>query len=718
MASARLQRLQRFVQVDLDALPDRPISPRRESKPEPEPNHANSNSSGGVSLRNMPPDSPASKQTSQNRPVAAIKTPPTENTERRFVWIKDADSSFNPTLDSMRPSTAQAPAPRTDAAGLPVSNLQRGDLASPRHHFTPIQALAKYPYKYCNKIHMQDIASAFFDQGKFWQREWDLYYIWDIEETSKPFVLVRESQVQALLAEINKHLKLTLRVTDQQREEGLLVQFPDHPRCLPRYLGRSQSREDVDSMAGNAPNNTFRAAGEASHPPLESHTLERFRQLMANLAEAQKAKSKANKQKKQEDRMAKNKSMQDQFKRAGRYLGVRGSIQASSSSSSYPAIDPSMPVPFPFDHDVVFVCVDVESYERAHHKITEVGVATLDTRELIGVPPGENGAAWRNKIRARHFRINEYKHLRNTEFVTGYPDGFDFGESTFIPLKAAADHVAACFHAPFGAQDGDGFPSHHDPTEKRNIIFLGHDTLGDVRYLQQLGYDPMKVEHILEAMDTATMYKVWNRDPQPTSLGRILLAFDIPGWKLHNAGNDAVYTVQAMLGICVKEATLRGSPELDDMRKQEKENRLRARIEEAEQKAKDEAEGWSDHEAVGDGGSPIPLASAIPPVSKPVQTKAKPVPQYDGAGEDHIGPSRGREAPGEGRGQRERGDRGSDQRGTSSEHGQVDSGGRGQSSGSERSRGRARNLVPGRDRGRGRSGLLKEEAVPNVQYHW
>ena len=156
MASARLQRLQRFVQVDLDTLPDRPISPRRESKPEPEPNHANSNSSGGVSLRDIPPDSPV------------------ENTERRFVWIKDAYSSFNPNLDPMRLSTAQAPAPRTDAAGLPVSDLQRGDLASPRHHFTLIQALAKYPYKYCNKIHMQDIASAFFDQGKFWQREWDL----------------------------------------------------------------------------------------------------------------------------------------------------------------------------------------------------------------------------------------------------------------------------------------------------------------------------------------------------------------------------------------------------------------------------------------------------------------------------------------------------------------------------------------------------------------
>jgi hypothetical protein len=54
------------------------------------------------------------------------------------------------------------------------------------------------------------------------------YYIWDVEETSKPFILVRESQVQALLGEINKHLKLTLRITDQQREEVRLHSLTYH----------------------------------------------------------------------------------------------------------------------------------------------------------------------------------------------------------------------------------------------------------------------------------------------------------------------------------------------------------------------------------------------------------------------------------------------------------------------------------------------------------
>ena len=181
---------------------------------------------------------------------------------------------------------------------------------------------------------------------------------------------MRENQVQDLLVEINKHLKLGLGITDQQREDGLVTRFPDHPRCLPRYLGRSYSREDVDNMAHNAPGEKHRAAGEASHPPLKDGTAEEFKQLMEKAAEAQKAKSKAHKAKKQQDRLVKNKVMVDQFKRAQRYLGLRTTIQDSEMRDSVGTIDPSTPAPFAFDQSVVFVCVDVESYERDHNKIT------------------------------------------------------------------------------------------------------------------------------------------------------------------------------------------------------------------------------------------------------------------------------------------------------------------------------------------------------------
>ena len=275
-----------------------------------------------------------------------------------------------------------------------------------------------------------------------------------------------------------------------------------------------------------------------------------------------------------------------------------------------------------FDQSVVFVCVDVESYERAHHKITEVGIATLDTRELTNVAPGANGQNWRGLIRARHFRVKEYAHLVNSKFVQGCPDRFYFGKSDIVPLAEAPTHVAACFSPPFGAHQSNGATNvldlvqALDLNERRNIIFLGHDTLGDVRYLQDLGFDPLKVDGLLEALDTAIMYRVWRREHNSTSLGRILNDFDIAGHGLHNAGNDAVYTVQAMLAVCVREATMRESAELQSMRDSEKSARLAAAVEDAQQRANDEAAGWSDNEGEGDGGAPIPL-SINPPRPAP-----------------------------------------------------------------------------------------------------
>jgi hypothetical protein len=307
-------------------------------------------------------------------------------------------------------------------------------------------------------------------------------------------------------------------------------------------------------MVHSAPNNSFRPSGESSHGPPESGTLEQFKQMMEELWEVQKNKNKAKKAKQQQERIGKQISMVDQFKRAQRYLGLRASetIGQTAPFGSLQAIDPSLPAPFAFEKSVVIVCVDVESYERAHHKVTEIGIATLDTRDLVGIAPGEDGIDWRKKIKARHFRIKENRHLINHEFVAGHPEGFEFGESTFIDLKEAPTHVAACFRPPFGTHVSNTPEDEISNTlcdldldEDRNIVFVAHDTLSDVRYLQQLGYDPMKVKTIIEAMDTAKIYQAWRRDSQPTSLGRILVDFDIIGWKLHNAGNDAMYTVRA-----------------------------------------------------------------------------------------------------------------------------------------------------------------------------
>lgn len=136
----------------------------------PEPIFDDEDVSGGVSLED--PQSVAietSKQKAVELPFRPASTPAAENTDRRFVLMKGTASAYNP--GTMLTSTAPPKAP----SKLPPTDLHQGELVAPHHRFTPIKALAKYPYSFCeNKARSKDIASTFFDKGKFWNREWDL----------------------------------------------------------------------------------------------------------------------------------------------------------------------------------------------------------------------------------------------------------------------------------------------------------------------------------------------------------------------------------------------------------------------------------------------------------------------------------------------------------------------------------------------------------------
>lgn len=59
--------------------------------------------------------------------------------------------------------------------------------------------------------------------------------------------------------------------------------------------------------------------------------------------------------------------------------------------------------------------------------VTEVGIAVLDTKDIDGIPPGDNGANWFQLIKAYHLRVDEYKGIVNSEFVQGCPHAFNFG---------------------------------------------------------------------------------------------------------------------------------------------------------------------------------------------------------------------------------------------------------------------------------------------------
>jgi hypothetical protein len=110
------------------------------------------------------------------------------------------------------------------------------------------------------------------------------------------------------------------------------------------------------------------------------------------------------------------------------WIGYHEAVKAAMANFPCPekfTLDKS--AQHPQEDSVVFICVDVEAFERNHNLITEIGIATLDTSNITSIPPGTNGTGWISAITAKHFRIKEYGHLENKEFLQGCADSFLFG---------------------------------------------------------------------------------------------------------------------------------------------------------------------------------------------------------------------------------------------------------------------------------------------------
>ena len=358
-----------------------------------------------------------------------------------------------------------------------------------------------------------------------------------------------------------------------------------------------------------------------------------FKKKMDKALAANKKKAAAVKKKKAQDRFLVIQDWYKQLRRAQRYLGLRpraGTVPEPDPNmtwleqeafikehekKAHIVLDPlnvTKPAPFSFEEEPIIISVDLESYERAHSLITEIGISTLDTLDLVGMAPGDRGANWMKHIRSRHFRIKGREHLINKDFVIGHPDEFQFGDSEFVSLDKAGTAIDSCFQWPFSVQyKHDGRPkniandwnihddasgtgghaavaaynrestsygSNSDPAttqlgpRKRTILLLGHDLGTDLSYLATLGsrtfsaprppiyprphIDPADMDNpvhsILEALDTATLYKVLTRESQTRSLTSIMGDLGRTAWYAHCGGNDARYTLEALIGLVIK----------------------------------------------------------------------------------------------------------------------------------------------------------------------
>ncbi|KAK6000454.1 hypothetical protein QM012_003700 [Aureobasidium pullulans] len=440
--------------------------------------------------------------------------------------------------------TSSKPPASSSSDGI-AQNTEFCETAPLGMQFVPINAVSKFPYKYMKRSQSEAVSVQFFAGGKFWERDWDLWYIYSpYYQSERPIIFIPLAQFKQLLKEIDGAYS-SFAVRMPNNPEGTLVfpfEYSKHRLLRPHFLGKSSSKDDFDRLSSCAPH-FGRLADDETAPEYVSY----FRRDMEAAVDAgkNKGKSKAAKEAKQEARDLQQHNMYRQVERTQASLGL------------------SPPASADLDHlDVICIAVDVESYERNHNIITEIGFATLDTRDLKGNPPGEAGKDWHKFIRARHFRVNEYKHYINSEFVRGCPDQFEFGQSEFVDLKDIPRMVASCFKYPYSAQSAENITQ--DNEEKRNIIFLGHDTKQDIAYLHKLGYNPNNLANLIGTQDTAAMWRAITKEQSARGLAHIMYALELESWNTHNAGNDAVYTMHAMIGMCIKDLQKKAVNEDDE----------------------------------------------------------------------------------------------------------------------------------------------------------
>jgi len=283
--------------------------------------------------------------------------------------------------------------------------------------------------------------------------------------------------------------------------------------------------------------------------------------------------------------------------------------------------------------DVVFVSIDLEAFEFAQNKITEIGVSVLDTRDIVDTDPGVDAISWLSRIKTRHFRISEYARLVNKRFIKGCPDKFNFGESEFISIQQTHNVLTQIFANPAGAHSSG-------TVEPRNIVLVGHGLSNDTAYLKSVNFSPYAGGNVVHSLDTQKLSAATKKSQ--VGLEKLIRGLGVTPVNLHNAGNDAAYTLQSLVLMGVKHAEQAGSyfeaiqkvvvPE-NEQQKRKREARARRKAKLAEEAAAKAAEEGVSPAMMDAGGSTVNLAGRAkdwPPLGQQPLPASAPIRRVSG----------------------------------------------------------------------------------------
>ncbi|KAI1194861.1 hypothetical protein F5X97DRAFT_335758 [Nemania serpens] len=453
---------------------------------------------------------------------------------------------------SMREACSEAVATAPPPASVPSFNaleplgLTFGEEFEEGSPFVPFNLVQRYLHTYFGRSDEQKVVE-FFRETLPEDYTWDFFALRDPIHARTPLLLIPTSQFERYLDIANHQLDMQFLIPDDNAGDGFSFTFGKWDTPRPRFLGRAHRASDIDALVIRShelpPCDLSHIAPDCYH-----HYCDKMDRIYGLVKREGKVKDS---NRKREKRIRRQKDCDRMIKRVQRYLGLRQAISNMPSKSSVTTNwDVSMPAPFKPRESVRLVCVDFEAYEKDNRAITEIGLAVLDTDDLADTSPGKRGENWFSLVQAFHLRVKERSYMINTRYVRGCPEAFNFGKTQMLPIKGIAKAVGEII-------------SDTDSEDQRPVIIVGHAVGQDLDYLSMIGYDHWDVPQIVDEIDTRAMFQRVQRNHDVPGLSTICDDLGIYGSNYHNAGNDAVYTLRAMIAMAIKR-TVEGSDRIED----------------------------------------------------------------------------------------------------------------------------------------------------------
>lgn len=161
------------------------------------------------------------------------------------------------------------------------------------------------------------------------------------------------------------------------------------------------------------------------------------------------------------------------------------------------------------------ISLDVEVDESHHDRILEVGVSMYD-------PEGQETLLMPH-INTLHFVSKEYRNKRNFKYVPDRKFGYNGAFTHVLPLADQRDFLREFFTNCF---------------QERGAVLVGHACSGDIKWIRLMGVPIPEEPFVIDTLKIQGYSRAAGK-----TLRDLLRQLDILHANLHNASNDAYYTL-------------------------------------------------------------------------------------------------------------------------------------------------------------------------------